>query len=121
MIDCSATEMAAIESCFQNPQIRLCFWHMLRAMRTQANSKIKQLPSIDGQSITHTRKSAVQDFSRIMYSKTVAEFGHIWKEYHDKYHQNEEWLNYLRANWLKYPERWWSGNRDVSLNYPHIT
>lgn len=120
MIDCSATEIAAIESSFQAPQIRLCYWHMLRSMRTQANSKIKTSASIQGQLITQIRKFAVQDFLGLMYSRTVEEFGQIWTEYHDRYQLHEEWLKYIEANWLKHPERWWSGNRNVSFDSCHI-
>lgn len=71
MMDCSATEIAAIESSCGNPQIRLCYWHMLRSMRTQVISKIKDFPFIDGQSITHIGKSAVYDYLQLAYSKRI--------------------------------------------------
>lgn len=36
----SAVEIAAIGRVFDNPENRLCYWHILRALRTQSNSKI---------------------------------------------------------------------------------
>ena len=120
MIDCSATEIAVIESSFGSPQIRLCHWHMLRSIQTQVNSKIKTSASIDKQTIIPIRKSAVQDFVRLIYSKTIEEFGQIWSEYSDNYRQHEEWLRYIKANWQKHPERWLGGNCDVSSSFHQI-
>lgn len=104
MIDCSFAEMAAIGRSFESPQIRLCHWHMLRSMRMQVNSKIKN-SSTERQPTTQIRKSAVQDFVGIKFSKTVEEFGQTWIEYFDKYLQYEEWIKYLKLNWLKHPEK----------------
>ena len=67
-----------------------------------------------------TRKSAVQDFVRLIYSKTIEEFGQIWSEYSDNYRQHEVWLRYTKVNWLKHLERWWGGNRGVSSNFHQI-
>lgn len=51
MIDCSATEMADIESAFGDAQIRVCNWHMLRAMRFQVKKKVSlPTPAEEGSS-----------------------------------------------------------------------
>ncbi|KAI1007824.1 hypothetical protein K3495_g395 [Podosphaera aphanis] len=114
MIDCSATEMSAIRSVFENPQIRLCQWHMLRAMRTQANKKLHICSSAQGDSRKNMRKevhqqlriSAVQDFLKLMRTNSVPEFGEVWKNYYRKYLDLNQldWLEYLDSTWLKHPE-----------------
>ena len=131
MIDCSATEMAAISSVFENPQIRLCHWHMLRAMRSQANKKIRmntltQVTMKAKIKIEHDkqiRNSAIQDFLGLMRTKTVLEFGDVWKDYYKKFLDlgQKEWLSYLDTTWLKHPEKWWYSNRGVSTINIRIT
>ena len=105
--------MAAIESSFENPETRLCHWHMLRALQKQASNKIKASTSIEVQSTTRIKRSVVQDFLGLIHSENIEMFGQVWREYYNKYHLHEEWLRYLNENWLKNPEKWWSGNRVV--------
>ena len=89
MIDCSATEMAAIGTAFENPQIRLCHWHMLRAMRNQANSKIRLPVSLSEGSgnrfsieeLKLIKNSAINDFVKLIPSTTLPEFSEIWSNY----------------------------------------
>ena len=114
MIDCSATEMAAIESSFEIPQIRLCHWHIIRPLQKHVRMKIRISSSAEEQSIIQIRRSAIKDFIELMHTETVDKFGQVWWEYRNKYHQHDEWLKYLIDNWLKYPEKWWRGNRVVS-------
>ncbi len=124
MIDCSSTEMAAIGSVFIRPEIRLCYWHMLRAMRSQANNKISS-PLIAGENpnsrsrkdrSSQIRESAMGDFVKLIHTETVDKFGDAWATYQVKYSGYEEWMIYLSSNWLCQAEKWWSGNRYVSYN-----
>lgn len=128
MIDCSKTEMAAINSAFEAPEIRLCYWHMLRAIRLKSNSKLfldksksgkRPRLSDDTKDIRQLRKVAVEDFIALMHSSTVSEFGEAWKQYKFKYSDHEDWINYLHDQWMCKAEMWWLGNRKVSLNLPN--
>ena len=68
------------------------------------------------------RISAVQDFLKLMRTKSVPEFGEVWKNYYRKYLDLNQldWLKYLDSTWLKHPEKWWSTNRSVSTStYPN--
>ncbi|KAI1001640.1 hypothetical protein K3495_g6560 [Podosphaera aphanis] len=124
MIDCSSTEMAAIGSVFIRPEIRLCYWHMLRAMRSQANNKISS-PLIAAENpnsrsrkdrSSQIRESAMGDFVKSIHTETVDKFGDAWATYQVKYSGYEEWMIYLSSNWLCQAEKWWSGNRYNMLN-----
>lgn len=122
MIDCSATEMAAIESSFGDPQIRVCYWHMLRAMRFQVNQKVF-LPTFAGEaSVSVSRKgqnkklreSVMQDFINLMNTNTREEFYHACNCYCNNYAEQKNWLYYIESKWMKHSEKWWRGNRAVS-------
>ena len=123
MIDCSATEMAAISSVFGEPQIKLCHWHMLRAMRSQAGSKIIA-PLTAGQNANsrtvkelnvQLRKSAIQDFVNLVHTKSKKEFDDTLSRYYKKYQEHKKWLNYIDTTWMKHTDKWWSGKRIVSI------
>ena len=60
MIDCSRTEIAGISAVFTSPEIRLCHWHMLRAMRNKVSKKIK----IDNNSAEPLTKNAARGESK---------------------------------------------------------
>lgn len=124
MIDCSATEMAAIETVFGYSQIRLCHWHMLRAMRTQVSKKICIPVSDSGASANQSRtevnkqirKSAIDDFLQLIHSRSAAEYDQIWGNYLANYSQYVPWMTYIESTWLKHTEKWWAGNRIVNLS-----
>ena len=69
------------------------------------------------------RNSAIQDFLGLMRTKTVLEFGDVWKDYYKKFLDlgQKEWLSYLDTTWLKHPEKWWYSNRGVSTINIRIT
>lgn len=123
MIDCSKTEMAAINTVFQNPEIRLCFWHMLRAIRMQASSKIhscqcegrkRKQPEEEVEQTSELRKSAVSDMVSLIKTQTAQEFAEEWKHYKLKYEAHQDWIAYLTKQWMDKFETWWHGNRKVS-------
>ncbi len=123
MIDCSKKEMAAITSAFNEPEIRLCYWHMLRAIRMQATSKIqttqgdgrKRTRSEDNAGITsELRKSAVSDLISLIKTPTHQEFDEVWRQYKLKYSAHQDWIVYLTNQWMGKSETWWHGNRKVS-------
>ena len=100
MIDCSRTEMAAISTAFPNPQIRLCHWHMLRAVRSNANSRIK-LEKYSGNTSqdkalarenNRLRNSAHKGFKVLMKTKTTDDFNQSWRAYEVEFQHHEEWL-----------------------------
>ncbi|KAI0993531.1 hypothetical protein K3495_g14653 [Podosphaera aphanis] len=120
MIDCSKTEMAAITSAFNEPEIRLCYWRMLCAIRMQATSKIqttqgdgrKRTRPEDNAGITsELRKSAVSDLISLIKNPTHQEFDEVWWQYKLKYSAHQDWIVYLTNQWIGKSETWWHGNR----------
>ena len=111
MIDCSKTEVAAIKSVFPESNIRFCHWHFFRALSSQANNKI---------SVIDDRKSALKDFRGLLWSKSVDNFRELWTTYESKYCNYPVWINYLRSQWMKDTEKWWSGYRMVSNVLFHL-
>ncbi|KAI0995090.1 hypothetical protein K3495_g13091, partial [Podosphaera aphanis] len=124
MIDCSKKEMAAITSAINEPEIRLCYWHMLRAIRMQATSKI-QTTQGDGRKRTRSednagifselRTSAVSDLISLIKTPTHQEFDKVWRQYKLKYSAHQDWIVYLTNQWMGKSETLWHGNRKGML------
>ena len=125
MIDCSKTEMAALRTAFGDPEIRLCYWHMLRAIRMQAPSKLflgqevgsKRLRTVEVvEQEKQLRSCAVSDLITLIKTQTADDFGEVWKQYQLKYGAYQTWIDYLTKQWMDKSEMWWHGNRSVSQN-----
>ena len=108
MIDCSQTEVAAINAVFNEPIIRFCHWHFFRALSCQANRKIIS---------REDRISALQDFRSLLWTKTAKEFNERWVIYESKYQSHELWLSYLKSQWMGNLEKWWNGYRMVTKRF----
>lgn len=63
--DFSNNEAAAINAVFEEPEIRFGYWHLLRALRAQASSKI---------SISPYRSAAIAYFKDLIWTKTSIKF-----------------------------------------------
>ena len=104
MIDCSKTEVAAIKSVFPESSIRFCHWHLFRALSSQARNKISNEAD---------RKSALGGFRTLLRTRTLGEFYDLWGNYENSYQKYPEWIRYVKLQWIKDTEKWWSGYRMV--------
>lgn len=85
----------------------------------QVDTKIKACASIEEKSTAQIRKSAIQEFVELMHSKLIGEFKQILRDYYNKYRNHEKCLRRRKANCLKYSERWWCVNRNLSSTPRH--
>ena len=122
MIDCSRTEIAGISAVFTSPEIRLCHWHMLRAMRNKVSKKIK-IDNNSAEPLTkdeakeenrRVRNSAIDDFKALMYTKSQDDFSRVWADYQITYRSFQDWIRYVSSQWIPDAANWWAGNRIVS-------
>ena len=96
---------------FSSPEIRFCHWHMFRAMRAQANSKIT---NYHVENVQMVRRSGVSEFKMLVYTRTVKDFGTTWANYQAQFGHLKEWIDYVERTWMSDPIPWWVGARRVS-------
>lgn len=120
MIDCSDTEIAAIRSVHgPDVSIFICHWHVTQAVIKQSKEKLSSKET----NLTKTQKSeankllrnkGVKDFIGWMHSPSPESFEETWHKIQQEFLVQQEWIKYLRKQWLPKKEQWGICWRKVS-------
>lgn len=89
---------------------------MFRSKDRQANLKINLLieskqPEENKMEIT---RDAMRFFRELIHTTCHEEFDKAWKSYQEKYADQEEWISYLKTQWITQIEKWWIVNSQVT-------
>ena len=92
MTDCDKAQMKAIEAVYPDTQMILCWWHVLRAIRT--HFRTEEFPEV---------------WERIRaWVKTddQAKFNSVWHEMQTDTSVPQSLVDYLRVNWMGIVPLW---------------
>jgi len=97
MSDCDKAQTNAIKAVYLESQLLLCWWHVLRAIRTHFNTK--EFPG---------QWSLIQDWVRTTDDK---EFEVCWKYIEEDTSVPKSLAQYIAQDWLPYKEMWSTTSR----------
>lgn len=102
MIECSRTDVAAIEVAFREPSIRFCYWHFFQPLGIQARNKICVASNIN---------SALNNFTSQHRTGTLDKFRDKFLKYELRYAVFPSWMKHLKSQWMRDTPKWLGGYR----------
>ncbi|CEP17264.1 hypothetical protein [Parasitella parasitica] len=118
MIDCSPTEIGAIQNVFKNEvQVLLCHWHIKRAWETNIKKHIKEDKAT--KEAEGRRVSVRAALNGLMYAKTSEEFDLSLALFNMKFKKYDSFLVYFNNLWIPKKQSWclaWSEHASFRTN-----
>lgn len=105
MVDCSATEIAAISEVFVDVRISLCHWHIRRAWEKKLKSYVKVSSSTLE---SNAARSSVRSFlNDLMYSLEETDYNKLYIDFNNKFKADfPEFTDYYETHWHNKRRLW---------------